>query len=206
MAYHGYLPVIKNYIDQFQHAPSILEIGVDTGASFISIATHLLRTKQEFALIGVDVKIQDSVKIIASNLDRSDNQNLYLVEQNSLKVLPDLIEQNIKFDVIMLDGDHNYHTVSNELKHIENVIYDHTLIVIDDYHGRWSEHDMWYSEREGYENVSCATQKISTEKQGVKAAVDDWLQSHPDWNKYKLMPGEPVILTKQKIELSNIDS
>lgn len=201
MAYHGYIPLVKNFIDQITHPISLLEVGIDTGASYFSIATHLLRNKQEFVFVGVDVKIQESVKIIASNLDRTDDQKLYIVEENSLKILPTLVEQNAKFDIILLDGDHNYYTVSNELKSISELTYDHTLILIDDYDGRWSEQDLWYSERDTHQNVQSSTQKVETEKHGVKAAVDEWLSNNPEWNKYKLIPGEPVILTKQKIDV-----
>ena len=102
----------------------------------------------------------------------------------------------MKFDVVFLDGDHNYHTVSSEMQHMNSLIHDNSIVVVDDYSGRWGERDMWYAEREGYESVSIASTKIDTEKHGVKPAIDEWLEKNPGWNKQVLMGGEPVVLTK----------
>jgi hypothetical protein len=68
------------------------------------------------------------------------------------------------------------------------------MFVIDDYHGKWSERDMWYVDRSGYENVTVATKKVETEKHGVKAAVDEWLEEHPGWNLISPLKGEPALL------------
>ncbi len=97
------------------------------------MATFLARTKQEFLAIGLDVKIQEQVQIMLANLDLQPKQAAYLLEGNSLKVLPDMVTQGMKFDVILLDGDHNYHTVSTELALLEKLTYDHSIIVVDDY-------------------------------------------------------------------------
>ena len=198
MAYHGYLPIVKDYISKLPHAPSVLEIGVDTGASYITLAHFLSKTREFFTLIGIDILIKESVKVIGSNLDLLENQNAILIENNSLEALPAMVQNNMKFDVVMIDGDHNYHTVINELAAVKDLAYDHTMIVIDDYHGRWSEKDLWYAEREGYENVKSASSKIDTEKHGVKVAVDDWLRENHEWKIFQPIVGEPVLLLKQK--------
>lgn len=131
-----------------------------------------------------------------ANLDLQPKQSAYLINSNSLEVLPKIVDQGMKFDIVLLDGDHNYHTVSSELKLLEKLVYDHSIILIDDYDGRWSERDLWYTERPGYEQVTSATVKVDTEKHGVKPAVDEWLTSNPEWKLLKLMQGEPVLLMK----------
>lgn len=196
MSYHGYLPLIKQFLHTLPHPPCLLEVGVDRGVSFLTLVNFLARTKAEFFALGVDVKVQEQVRIMLANADLQPKQTAYLMEENSLTLLPKMIDQGLKFDMILLDGDHNYHTVSTELKYIEKLIHDHTAILIDDYDGRWSDRDLWYAEREGYEENQHVTRKVDTEKHGVKAAVDEWLASHPGWQKVKSIPGEPVLLAK----------
>ena len=199
MAYHGYVPLVKQFLHQVpkDHVPTILEVGVDRGVTFLSLAMFLARTRSEFLIIGVDILVQDAVNLLLQNLDLQPKQSAYLLQGNSLQTLPEMVDQNMKFDVVLLDGDHNYHTVSNELKHLEKLVHDHSIIIIDDYDGRWSERDLWYTERPGYEDVKVATAKVDTEKHGVKAAVDEWLVDHPEWKLSKPIQGEPVLLMKQ---------
>jgi hypothetical protein len=146
--------------------------------------------------LGVDVLVQESVILQLVNIDREPEQQAHLHTANSLVALPDLIRQCLKFDIILLDGDHNYHTVIQELKFIEELIHDHGMIVIDDYDGKWANRDLWYAEREGYQNVPCVTPRVETLKHGVKLAVDDWLARHPEWKIHKPIPGEPILLMR----------
>lgn len=141
--------------------------------------------------------VQEQVKLMLMNLDLSPTQQAHCVEGNSLEILPQMARQGMKFDVLLLDGDHNYYTVSRELQFIEELSHPHTLVVIDDYSGRWAERDLWYSERSGYESVLSATKPVPSDKQGVKAAVDDWLAQHLDWTLMKPIQGEPVIIVRK---------
>jgi len=180
-----------------QHTPSVLEVGVDRGVTFISLAAHLSRAKKEYNLIGVDVLVQESTALTVSFLDRNpDEQRIYLLQGNSLVVLPSLVSQGFKFDVVLIDGDHNYYTVSKELESLNDLTYDHSVVLIDDYNGRWSERDLWYAEREDYSKVDVTTKPVETEKHGVKPAVDEFLQKNPQWRMSKPLNGEPVVLSK----------
>lgn len=199
MSYHGYISYIKNALLDAKRVypdfiPRILEIGLDRGVTTISMTTFLARNFDAFAYVGIDILVQESLKLTMKNIDLASNQFVYLFEMNSLEALKDLSEEKMKYDIVLLDGDHNYYTVSNELKLLENVTTDHTMFVIDDYHGKWSERDMWYVDRSGYENVTVATKKVETEKHGVKAAVDEWLEEHPGWNLISPLKGEPALL------------
>lgn len=180
-----------------------LEIGVDTGASFLTLTTFLTRTKQTFVAIGVDIKVQDAVHIMLSNLDRTEQQQAALVEENSLTFLPKLRELGFKCDLVMLDGDHNYHTVLNELKLLQPLLHDHSIIICDDYDGRWSDKDLWYAERPGYENVEHASKKVDTQKHGVKPAIDEWVAENPGWSIVKPIMGEPVVLVRTEHLINN---
>lgn len=202
MSYVGYIPLVKQFIFQQlpkEHVPTVLEVGIDRGTSLLPLVVFLARTRESFTAVGVDVKVQESVALMLANFDLQPQQQAFCLQGNSLEVLPKMVSQGMKFDVVLLDGDHNYHTVSKELEHLEALTHPHSLVVIDDYDGRWAEKDLWYSEREGYEDVKAATPKVETEKHGVKVAVDEWLDAHPEWQKAKPIPGEPIILLRKAI-------
>jgi len=166
---------------------------------FVPLVAFLARVREKFVAIGVDILVQDQVKIVLQNLDLTKAQQAFCIEANSLTVIPQMVDQRMKFDVVLIDGDHNYYTVAEELKHLEAITFPHSLVIIDDYEGRWSDRDMFYAEREGYEDVKCATPKVDTTKHGVKPAVDEWLESHPEWKKAQPVPGEPILLMRQAI-------
>ena len=196
MAYHGYLPTIKRRCHELQRSPSILEIGIDRGVTFVSLAAFLARTQQQFMMIGVDIMVQEQVQIMVQNLDLTPQQNCFLLEGNSLDALPKMIEQHMKFDVLLIDGDHNYYTVTKELEYLDAIANPGALVIIDDYLGRWADKDLYYSERPGYENVKIASPRVDTDKHGVKTAVDEFVAKDPTWKLSQPINGEPVVLTK----------
>lgn len=175
----------------------MLEVGVDRGVMFIILTAFLARAKQAFTIVGIDVAVQEQVAIMANNFDLTKDQNVVLVQENSLTALPKLVEQNLKFDVVLIDGDHNYHTVSKELECLEAITHKHSAVIIDDYSGRWSEDDLWYADRPGYEANDRTTKKVDTEKHGVKAAVDEFVAAHPEWKLSQPFGGEPVLLLRE---------
>ncbi|NBP00704.1 MAG: class I SAM-dependent methyltransferase [Proteobacteria bacterium] len=201
MAYHGYIPFIKQLLLNIE-SPKVLEVGTDKGMSTIPLVVFLLRLKQNFEFVGIDVLVQESLKIMLKNIEASSTQKISLYQDSSLNVLPALANDSNKFDVILLDGDHNYYTVSSELKHLDKLLSDDGIAIVDDYHGRWADKDLWYSERDEYQDVSNVTKKVETEKRGVKPAVDEFLEENPGWESGVLMQGEPIILKRKRIEKS----
>ena len=187
---------MKGFLHSLKHPPRVLEVGIDAGTSLIPLLVFLTRTREEFYVVGVDIKVREQLAITLNNIDVSDKQNLHLVEANSLDVMPKLIESNMKFDLLLLDGDHNYHTVSKELQYLDALLEEGGMAIIDDYEGRWAEKDLWYAERDGYQDVKIATQKIDTEKHGVKTAVDEFLEGTAKWTTSRPIGGEPIVLTR----------
>jgi hypothetical protein len=198
MAYHGYIPSLKAFLSSLpeSYVPAVLEVGVDRGVTFISLLTHLARTRDRFVMFGVDIKVQEALLLTLGNIDRTQEQVLQLSQQNSLEALPQLVKMGAKFDVLLIDGDHNYYTVKQELDHVPALTYDHSVIIIDDYHGRWAEKDLWYATREEHA-TDLATQPVDTDKHGVAAAVDEWLENNPDWSIEVPLKGEPVVLRRK---------
>jgi predicted O-methyltransferase YrrM len=200
MSYHGYIPLIKQFLHERvpkDVPPTLLEIGVDRGVTFLPLVVFLARTRQNFMAVGVDIMVQESVKLTLANIDRQQGQNAYLLEKNSLEVLPAIVDGKQQFDVVLLDGDHNYHTVRQEMEYVDQIVKPGGILICDDYSGRWAERDLWYSEREGYEANALATKPIDTEKHGVKPAIDEWLAQHPEWQKAQPIPGEPILLMRK---------
>lgn len=202
MAYHGHLPLIKQFLSVRPEGAAFLEIGVDRGVTFIPLVMHLARHAERFAAVGVDIKVQDALAITMLNLDVGSNYQL--IEENSLEVLPRFVGMGVKFDLILIDGDHNYHTVKEELKHAADLLLPTGLMVIDDYDGKWSERDLWYANRPGYEDTK-ATAPVESEKHGVKAAVDEFVATNSGWKLLKVMPGEPILLHREALEIKISD-
>jgi predicted O-methyltransferase YrrM len=196
MAYHGLIPTMQNRLTTMKKPPTVLEVGVDKGVTLIPLVIAMASSHESFTYIGVDINVQESVKLITKYLGPAVSNFTFLFQENSLSLLPRLVEQGMKFDIILLDGDHNYHTVSQELQYIEKLLNPDGFVVIDDYDGKWSDRDLWYAERPGYEENTSATRPVDTEKHGVKPAVDDWLTLNPNWSKTKPMNGEPVVLSR----------
>lgn len=202
MSYVGYIPFLKQYLNSTlspDHVPSVLEIGVDRGTTLVPLVVNLIRTRPRFLFVGIDVLVQEQLLLTVRNIDVTEEQRAYIIQDNSLTILPQLVKSNTKFDLLLIDGDHNYHTVSSELEYVESLTHPHSIVVVDDYDGRWSERDLWYVDRPGYEECKLATAKVETEKHGVKIAVDEWLERNPDWQLHKLLPGEPIMLTRKGV-------
>jgi predicted O-methyltransferase YrrM len=199
VSYHGYAGIARGYLDSVpaDRTAHVLEVGVDKGVMFLALAAHLTYRRERFQLIGVDIKVQENVKLGMTCLPPlTAAQKMYLIEENSLDELQKMIEMGLVFDLFLLDGDHNYHTVSKELELMERLTHPNSLVILDDYDGRWSKVDQWYAEEPGYESV-VATQRVPTEKRGVKVAVDDFLASRPQWRMVQMMKGEPVVLLRE---------
>jgi len=196
MSYHGYTPLVKRFLYSLPHTPTVLEVGIDRGVTLIPLTAFLAATKKEFVVIGIDVMVQEPLQLTMQGLGLQEQQRLFLIQGNSLEVLPQLVKQQIKFDVLLLDGDHNYHTVSRELEHLEDLTYPHSIVIIDDYEGRWADRDLWYAQRPEYEKNEFVTQPVESEKHGVKPAVDEFLAAHPEWKTARPIPGEPIVLTR----------
>ena len=202
MAYHGYIPLVKQYLHQQvprEVPPALLEVGVDRGVTFLPMVVFLARTRPNFTAIGVDIMVQEQVQVMLANVDRTPGQNAYLLEDNSLAVLPKMVEQGMQFDVLLLDGDHNYHTVRQEMEHVGKLVKPGGIVICDDYDGRWSDRDLWYHDRDGYESNKHATKPVDTEKHGVKPAIDEWLAEHSDWQKAQPIKGEPILLMRKMV-------
>jgi hypothetical protein len=178
MGYGAFFDEMCCHLSGF-NKPKILEIGVEHGTITIPMVNWLIHNKQEFIYHAVDIEIRKPV--VEAITGNSDSQVVNLVEQNSLVELPNLIAQGVKFDLIMIDGDHNYYTVIRELGYVDELMHDGSVIIIDDYHGPWGVYDYWYG-AEGdspQKENPLATPKEKADKFGVQTAAHDWMFTRP---------------------------
>lgn len=199
MAFHGYIPLLKQFLASRQNQ-RILEVGVDRGVTLLSLTTFLAQYAQtSYSYTGVDIEVQESLRLTLKYMESPIPESTFLFQENSLDFLPRALDLGQTYDLVLLDGDHNYHTVSKELAVIERLLKDDGILLIDDYAGKWADRDLWYAGRPGYEGNSLATAPVETEKHGVRAAVDEWLAKSPAFKRYAPLQGEPLLVTKLSI-------
>jgi len=225
MAYHGYITFIGQFASSFNN-PTVLEIGVDKGQTLFPVTNYFTKIcndgQRQFLYTGVDILLRDHVKIASHYINDSNWASpsktglVQLIEGNSLEVMPKFIDNDVKYSTILIDGDHNYHTVNKELNFALDIVHDRGIIVCDDYDGEGGSQNEYFAEQQGFYNESEINENInnlitreldsSSDKVGVKGAVDEFLQNNPEWGKYKFYTGaEPVVLyRKDRIELSTL--
>lgn len=180
MPYHVYIPWLRTELFSKVKNPKILEIGVDTGQTAIPIIQNFTFSNLPFEYTGVDIRADDNLMEILRNFILAAHHIVRYEIFNSLEWLP---KCDKKYDLILIDGDHNYQTVYEELKHIPKILNKGGFVICDDYqNSQWSGRDLYYSTRESHKNIEIATEKPAiTDKVGVKAAVDDFISENSDW-------------------------
>jgi len=190
VSYQSISKPIMDFLKYFEH-PKVLEIGIDKGQTAIPICHNLSLLDRPFSYDGIDIKITEYVQTMFINManmriagfdGHEAPYNLRMFQKNSLDILPILIEAEKKYNLILLDGDHNYYTVSKELKMLEKLCLPSTMIVCDDYNTKWAYKDLYYSEYKEYQKTERATTRKKTEKAGVRTAIDEFVEnSNGSW-------------------------
>ena len=193
MSYSLLVPFILQYCENFDKRPvNILEVGVDHGQTMIPVVRGLVANKQEFFYDAVDIMFHEDLRSTLQTLGprNGDTQRASILHANSLQILPKMINKCMPtgtrsywgpYDVILLDGDHNYTTCKADLENASLLSHSDTMMVVDDYATRWSERDMFYGDRPGYENCKTAPRDLLENKDGkvgVKNAVHDFINEY----------------------------
>jgi hypothetical protein len=221
MSYLGYVNTMTEFCKAvYKENPSrpvkILEIGVDKAQTAMPLLSNLTTLGINFIFVGVDVREDETFKTQLQFLNgvrpafcfenkihtNSKNPNYYYVIENSLNYLPELEKQGIKFDCILLDGDHNYSTVSQELKFFDKITEEKAICFADDYNGKHAGKDAFYSEESTHEHVKHMFVDLenSEDKQGVNVAIDEFIEQSKNWKLTNKHPQfEPVIMTKNVV-------
>jgi len=216
VSYLGFIrPICRHYLSQIDF-PKVLEIGVDKGQSAIPLIQNLSLTKSSFMYAGIDILLNHELLeqlsqfegVTASWIDGEilNERAVMMFQENSLDWLANNQGSPLKFDLVLIDGDHNYFTVSRELNLIQSLLKPTSIIICDDYNGRYSEDDMFYSEREAYKDVSDATPRTESEKKGVRSAVNDFIDSEVGGEfRCAYFSNDPCILYRPEFVRIDID-
>lgn len=197
MPYHIYIPWMRDNIFTKIQNPKILEIGVDVGQTLLPIVQNFTFANLPFEYTGVDVRKDENLVEILTHFLKSANQSVKYEIENSLEWLPKCEEQ---YDLILIDGDHNYQTIYEELGFLPKILKSDGIAICDDYqNSKWSNDDLYYSTRETHASVDIATKKPdeASSKKGVKAAIDDFIAKTPGWKIEKTVGiSEAVIIRR----------
>jgi len=195
MSYQNIAKPIMQYLSHFEE-PRVLEIGVDKGQTTLPICHNLSMLDRPFLYEGVDIKLRaDTILSVSSMAQLYSHStepelgfhNVVFYQKNSLDFLAEAVDDGRKYNLILIDGDHNYHTVYNELVLAQYLALPSTIIICDDYNTNWAYKDLYYSEREEYKDNELATKRQETENVGVRPAVDNFVKaSNGKWN---VIPG-----------------
>lgn len=187
MSYLGFSKLlVRDFLTNFK-SPKVLEIGLDVGQTTLPMLHNMSVHFDEFTYVGIDVKVNKLLieqigqlsEICLKDFDKDrGKKNVEIYELNSLEWLYGNINREKmyeNYDLVMIDGDHNYYTVFNELTMLEELTHNHTLIVCDDYQGRYRDKDLFYVERDSHKGNKHLRDPIKLERQGVGLAIDDYI-------------------------------
>jgi len=203
MPYHIYAQWMRQNIFDKVENPNILEIGVDVGQTLLPIMNYFTLFRKQFSYTGLDIRKDENLSEILAQMMIMQGQNIRYEIANSLEWMPKCESQ---FDLILIDGDHNYHTVYEELKHIDRLLSIGGSVICDDYEGRWAEKDLYYATRDTHKDVSIATkpegfhvwnQQHIENKKGVKNAIDDFIKENDNWVMSQPIKSEAVLLQRK---------
>jgi predicted O-methyltransferase YrrM len=109
---------------------NMMEIGFHAGHS----AEIFLKNNENLLLTSFDLGMWDFIPIAKKFIDVTYPNRHTLILGNSLKTVPQYISNNsdIKFDIIFIDGGHDYNTAYNDLNNCLKLAHKDTIIIVDD--------------------------------------------------------------------------
>lgn len=210
MSYSCFIPVITQYCENWRNqpgGPSILEIGVDRGQTAVPLIYELVRANLDFRYDMIDIAPHESLLTTLQNINRPryKSQEINFINLNSVDALKPMKEGSLcrnngqrfgDYSVVLIDGDHNYRTVIWELEWIMGLVSSSTMIIVDDYATRHADVDYYYDDKPEYAHFKTTPKDFLLSnggKQGVRTAVDDFVERHGgDWVKFHCPMGKNI--------------
>lgn len=191
---------IQPEIERRQH-PVILEIGLQAGEH--SQALVKLARRKGGKHIGIDPTPGRRIRL-RMLLHKNTSA---LIRKLSLEALPELVKDGIKADIVLVDGDHNYYTVSHELLLIEQLLREDGVVFLHDVCWPYGRRDLYYdpkripeTQRQPYARKGvvkgqsdlvdegglnpelCKAVHEGGPRNGVLTAVEDFVVNHDGWS------------------------
>ena len=124
----GQCSALNKILDEY-NIKNVMEIGFNAGHS----ADLFLKHPKNIELWSFDIGQHQSVKSGKTFIDNTYPARHRLILGNSLTTIPDFINNNIiKFDLIFIDGGHDYNVSKNDLLNCKNLAHSNTIVIMDD--------------------------------------------------------------------------
>lgn len=118
----------------------VMEIGFNGGHS----AEVILKSNATLTLTSFDLGDHDYMKYGKEYIDRAYPSRHTLIVGDSKVTLPKYISENpdVKYDVIFIDGGHDYPTCKSDLHNCMKLAHKDTIVMVDDtmHTPKWSVH------------------------------------------------------------------
>ena len=111
-----------------ENIKNVMEIGFNGGHS----AYTFLSSNENIHLVSFDIGEHDYVKLGKKYIDKFFPNRHSLIIGNSSVTVPEFSKTGKKFDLIFIDGGHDYEIAFNDLLNSKKLSHDKTLIIMDD--------------------------------------------------------------------------
>lgn len=119
---------LKNIVKK-SNIKNVMEIGFNAGHS----AETFLSSNNRINLVSFDIGIHNYVAYGKYFIDKMYPRRHKLIIGNSINTVPKFSkENNIKFDVIFIDGGHEYSIAKNDLINCKKLAHKNTIVILDD--------------------------------------------------------------------------
>jgi len=199
---------ITTYLKDIE-TPTVLEIGVCEGKNTRLLLPFI--SKKEGLLIGVDPG--DPKFGLFDKCDPAYSKNWQLIRARSLEVIPTLDHE---FNCVLLDGDHNYFTVYNELNLLKDKMAEEGFLFIHDVASYYCAFEDFYYDINSipfefrsptgriYPGTKNAPRNRNYKKKGVLNAVLDFLKINKEFVPIYFTWKNKGLLILQKCSEKNI--
>tara|TARA_A100001015_G_C14913054_1_gene681261 strand:- start:360 stop:953 length:594 start_codon:yes stop_codon:yes gene_type:complete len=124
----GQVEFLRNIVNH-KSINNVMEIGFNAGHS----AELFLSSNKNINLVSFDIGHHEYVNLGKEFIDKTYPNRHTLIIGDSLSTVPEYFKkENKKFDLIFIDGGHDYNIAKGDILNCKNLAHDKTIVVIDD--------------------------------------------------------------------------